>query len=135
MAALELYELNNKINQQISKLGKNEENSPTFFDLKKTLAEYHINYELKTDELLCFISEWYINLYDGNPVARTHFEKYLKQNPEMTARLIFEIAQTNTDMMDTIKERAAFDTPDNVPNEKVFTEENLLKTILLNLTT
>ena len=83
MAALELYELNNKINQQISKLGKNEENSVFFTDECYLIQEnwflkyknFYLNNEIYqsifNEKKLIKIQKSFLNLFQKN--SKKHF--------------------------------------------------------------
>ena len=72
--------------------------------------------KIKTREFLEELSRWSIKaeyewgrivLREGNDEARTYYAGMLKKSPEFEGALIWELAQTDENIMDDIEERRA----------------------------
>ena len=72
--------------------------------------------KIKTKEFLEELSRWDIKpeydsgrifLREGNEEARAYYSEMLKKNPEFEGALIWELAQTDENIMDCIEERRA----------------------------
>ena len=72
--------------------------------------------KIKTKEFLEEIARWDIKakyewgrivLREGNDEARAYYSEMLKKSPEFEGALIWELAQTDENIMDWIEERRA----------------------------
>ena len=72
--------------------------------------------KIKTKDFLEELSRWDIKavyewgrivLCEGNDEARAYYAEMLKKSPEFEGALIWELAQTNENIMDDIEERRA----------------------------